>query len=330
MKDKVDSVRGIPKGSFSRVELDAGRLRIAILMCTYNGAVFLREQLDSFGKQSYTNWTLYVSDDASTDETRSILSDYQHRWGKDRVIIFNGPCKGFAENFMSLIKRPEVKGDYFAFSDQDDIWFCDKLERALASLQRATFHEPALYCSRTRLVNSVGTVIGMSPMFLKPPSFQNALVQSLAGANTMLINQAARNLLLQVPENAPLVAHDWLAYLLVTGCGGRVIYDTEPCLDYRQHGGNLIGANASVLDRLKRLREMLSGRFFEWTDANLKVLNGMSSYLSVKNRDVLVCLTAARSSSLFKRVNAYRKAGLYRQTLQGNLSLYLAVCIRKI
>ncbi|RMO89591.1 Glycosyl transferase, group 2 protein [Pseudomonas syringae pv. tagetis] len=300
------------------------------MMCTYNGAAYLREQLESFAAQTFSDWVLYVSDDASTDDTLRILSDYQVLWGNQRLVIFNGPCKGFAENFISLVQRPEIEADYFAFSDQDDVWFSDKLERSVNRLEHLDSSKPALYCSRTRLVDADLKVIGVSPLFSKPPSFKNALVQSLAGANTMLINQTARGLLVRLPEHSPLIAHDWLTYLLVTGCGGEVCYDAQPCLDYRQHSGNLIGANASTRDRLVRFRKMLSGRFIEWNDANVAILKGMERVLTVENRAVLTDFDNGRRQTGFKRLSTLRKAGIYRQTLQGNLSLMLAVCLGRV
>ncbi|RMQ69694.1 Glycosyl transferase, group 2 protein [Pseudomonas syringae pv. tomato] len=300
------------------------------MMCTYNGAAYLREQLESFAAQTFSDWVLYVSDDASTDDTLRILSDYQVLWGNQRLVIFNGPCKGFAENFISLVQRPEIEADYFAFSDQDDVWFSDKLERSVNRLEHLDSSKPALYCSRTRLVDADLKVIGVSPLFSKPPSFKNALVQSLAGANTMLINQTARGLLVRLPEHSPLIAHDWLTYLLVTGCGGEVCYDAQPCLDYRQHSGNLIGANASTRDRLVRFRKMLSGRFIEWNDANVAILKGMERVLTVENRAVLTDFDNGRKQPFFKRVSSLRKAGIYRQTVQGNLSLVVAICLRRV
>lgn len=304
--------------------------RIAILMCTYNGAAWLEEQLRSFQAQSFPHWTLYVSDDASTDATLDILENYRQRWGSDRLVIFRGPCKGFAENFISLIQRTEVQGDYFSFSDQDDVWFFDKLERGIASLESADPQVPALYCSRTRLVDANGSVIGESPLFPKATSFKNALVQSIAGANTMLINRAARDLLLQLPDQAPLVAHDWLTYLLVSGSGGQVIYDPQPSLDYRQHGGNLIGANATFRDRVARLRGMLSGRFVKWNDANTAILRDMERLLTPENREVLRLFDQGRKKAFLRRVIALSRSGVYRQTPQGNLSLLLAACLGRI
>ncbi len=312
------------------VEPDTGQPHVAILMCTYNGGAYLKEQLDSFGDQMFANWTLYVSDDASTDETLGVLAQYQLRWGANRLIIFSGPCNGFAENFISLIQRPEVKGDYFAFSDQDDVWFKDKLTRSVNRLEQLGKKVPSLYCSVTRLVDADRNVIGVSKFFNRPLSFQNALVQSIAGANTMLINAAARELLLQLPDRATLIAHDWLTYLLVTGAGGCVTYEPEPSLDYRQHSGNLIGANASFRDRLNRLQKMLSGRFIKWNDANLTILKALESRLTIENRQVLGHFDCGRRQRFFKRLAAFRKAGIYRQTLPGNLSLLLAACLGRI
>ncbi|KPZ29617.1 Group 2 family glycosyl transferase [Pseudomonas coronafaciens pv. zizaniae] len=326
--DSVSPLQG--RGSSEAGDRFSGHPRVAILMCTYNGAAYLREQLESFASQTLRDWTLYVSDDASTDDTLRVLSEYQTRWGSERLVVFNGPCKGFAENFISLVKRPEIDADYFAFSDQDDVWFSDKLKRSVDCLELIKRGTPALYCSRTRLVDADLKVIGVSPQFKKNPSFKNALVQSLAGANTMLINQPARDLLVQLPEHAPLIAHDWLTYLLVTGCGGQVFYDPEPCLYYRQHCGNLIGANASTRDRLIRFRKMLSGRFVEWNDANVATLKGMEAMLTEENRNVLAHFDNGRRQSFFKRVTTLRKSGVYRQTVQGNLSLMLAVCLGRV
>jgi glycosyltransferase involved in cell wall biosynthesis len=299
-------------------------------MCTFNGAAYLQEQLESFCDQSFEHWTLYVSDDASTDATRSILADYQQRWGESRLKIFSGPCQGFAKNFISLLKRPEVQARYYAFSDQDDVWFSDKLERSVAHLVTVADETPALYCSRTRLVDAKRNAAGFSPLFSRPPSFQNALVQSLAGANTMMINQSARDVLLQLPDDAKVVAHDWLAYLLITACGGTAIYDAQASLDYRQHGSNLIGANASFKDRLTRFRKMLSGRFVEWNDANLQILRAMSPLITQESRATLEHFENGRRLGAKSRLCELRKSGVYRQTAGGNISLVIAAFVARI
>lgn len=303
---------------------------VAILMCTYNGAAFLREQLDSFAQQTYEHWTLYVSDDASTDQTRSIIDEYQARWGTQRLVCFDGPREGFGKNFISLLKRHEVHADFYAFSDQDDVWFSDKLERSLAFLRARPASRPALYCSRSQLVDDSRHVLGFSPLFARTPSFRNALVQSLAGANTMMINHAARDLLLELPHDADVVAHDWLAYLLVTGSGGEVFYDARASLEYRQHDSNVIGANNRLKDRVKRLRKMLSGRFVNWNDSNVRILNALSARLTAENRAVLAHFEKGRRSGIVTRCRELYRSGIYRQTRLGNITLIIAALLAKI
>jgi glycosyltransferase involved in cell wall biosynthesis len=304
--------------------------RVAILLCTYNGSAFLDQQLESFASQTHDNWVIYASDDGSSDETLDILTGFQTKYGQDRLTVCSGPRQGFAKNFMSLVKNHTITADYFAFSDQDDIWLEDKLERSIAKLAGSPQGVPTLYCSRTRLINADRRVTGFSPLFTKLPGFRNALVQSLAGANTMLINNAARDLLAETADDAHIVAHDWLAYLLVSGCGGKVIYDPVPTLDYRQHGGNLIGANSSLKERLVRLGKMCSGRFSRWSSQNLYILNSFKPKLTPENRLTLSDFEQARQSSFIRRLSLMRKSGVYRQTPQGNVSLILAACLNKI
>jgi len=302
---------------------------VAILLTTYNGASFLKQQLDSIVGQSHGNWTLYISDDGSSDETLNIIETYRVSLGNERVRLFYGPRRGFAQNFLSLIRNPSVRGDFFAFSDQDDIWFADKLERSLKRFPQNE-GEPALYCSRTRLVDEDGGFIGYSPLFRKAPAFNNALVQSIAGANTMLLNAAARALLARIPEHAQVVSHDWLCYLLVSGCGGYIHYDPEPTLDYRQHGGNLIGSNSGFYDRLVRIRKMFAGTFREWNRQNLLALDYCGEQLEKHNRSVLSLFETARTASLPRRLYLLKRAGVYRQTSFGTFGLILAATIGRI
>ena len=302
---------------------------IAILLCTYNGSNYLREQLDSFVSQTHKNWVVYASDDGSTDRTLDILRSYQKTLG-NRIVILQGPRQGFARNFLSLLQHQAVKGDYFAFSDQDDIWMTDKLARGLAALQSQNHDGAALYCSRTELIDAEGNPLGFSPLFSKPPSFRNALVQSLAGANTMLINQQTRALLAATPADARIVAHDWLAYLIVSSHQGLIIYDPKPTLLYRQHGNNLIGSNTGIRHSLIRLTHALRGRFSEWNEMNLNVLLLQKDRLPQQSHQVLEQFELARRSPLFKRVRLLIKAQVHRQTLAGNLSLAAAAILNKL
>lgn len=165
--------------------------KVAILLCTYHGQHYLAEQLDSFAAQSHPNWEIWASDDGSEDDTHAILEAYQQKWPAGRLSIHFGPAEGFAANFLSLTCKASIKADYYAYSDQDDVWEAGKLERAVRWLETIPPNIPALYCGRTRLVDADNNEIGLSPLFSKPPSFANALMQNIGGGNTMVFNNAA-------------------------------------------------------------------------------------------------------------------------------------------
>lgn len=303
---------------------------IAILLCTYNGERFLKEQLDSIANQTYRDWSLYVSDDGSTDNTLHVIESFKSKFAPGKVTLFQGPKQGFAKNFISLLKRDYIAADFFAFCDQDDIWFADKLERSIKHLSSSASSQPALYCSRTRLVNMNGGVIGFSPLYSKAPSFRNALVQSLAGANTMLVNKCAKELISKTPDDAHIPAHDWLAYLLVSGTGGDITFDKAPTLDYRQHDNNLIGSNSGITARASRLIKMFSGRFKNWNNQNIYILEKMQNSLSTENLLHFEDFCNARKSRLARRILFIMKSGVYRQTLAGKISLWVAVTLNKL
>lgn len=304
--------------------------KVAVLMATYNGADYLPEQIESLIEQSYSEWELCVSDDGSSDQTLALLDGIANSTLVGRLRVFAGPRQGFAKNFLSLVRRSEIQADYFAFCDQDDLWRQDKLARGLAALQQVPAQVPALYCSRTHSVDGDGEHLGFSPLFSKSPCFANALVQSIAGGNTMIFNAAARDLLAQTPADITIVSHDWWAYLLVSGCGGQVFYDAEATLDYRQHAGNLVGANSSWRDRLLRLRKMFSGRFREWNDANLIALSFYQAQLTPENQQKLKIFARGRNGPLLTRLRSIKETGVFRQTMAGHLGLWLAAVLKKV
>ncbi len=304
--------------------------KVAILLATYQGQQYLAAQLDSYAAQTHPHWQVWASDDGSQDETCAILQAYQAKWGNDRLSIRTGPAQGFAANFLSLTCNAGIEADYYAYSDQDDIWKADKLERALSLLQTVPSDTPALYCSRTSLIDTNNRVIGFSPLFTKPPCFANALMQNVGGGNTMVFNSAARALLCEAGENVDVVTHDWWAYLVVSGCGGQVFYDAHPSLLYRQHGENLVGMNSSWSARFVRIRMLWQGQFRRWNDRHLQALQCLRPKLTADNHKTLDRFTLARNQRLIPRLIGLRRSGIYRQTLLGNLGLIAAALFKKI
>jgi len=147
-------------------------------MGTYNGEKFLAEQLDSISAQTHSNWRLISSDDGSSDRTLNILKDYQTLWGGDRLEIRQGPCDGFCANFMSLASDPSIQADFYAFSDQDDVWFPEKLQTAISAIEDSEDREiPHLYCGRSVYNSEALEPCGESAWFSFPKKFRNGAFQ---------------------------------------------------------------------------------------------------------------------------------------------------------
>ena len=303
---------------------------VAILMCTYNGENFLKEQLDSIQNQDYKNWTLYVNDDGSKDKTLDILKAYQKKWGNKKLHIRRGPKKGFSQNFLQIICDKKINADLYFLSDQDDVWMPHKLSHTIKKLSKLDLLKPALYCARTTYVSSdAQKIIGESELFLKPPSFRNAIVQSLAGGNTMAFNNALKNFVSQNIE-IEVISHDWWLYLVNELIGGKTLYDAESTILYRQHSNSLIGANTGFIAKLRRLKMLLRGVYRNYNSLHLSVLNTINLPTTKAKFKLINDFYINRDKGLFRRIRMIRKLGIYRQTLDTHLGLYLGAIFNKL
>jgi len=302
--------------------------RVLVLLATFNGALYLEEQLQSIASQTWREIDIIASDDGSTDATLKVLADWAARWKMGSFRIVAGPKSGFAANFRSLILDAPWQGSFVAFCDQDDVWDPGKLEAAIEVLRGRT--TAALYGSRSRLIGPAGEALGLSPLFPRPPSFANAIVQSLAGGNTMVMNARAFALLRESARRTPFLMHDWWSYLIVSGAGGLVHYDPTPRIGYRQHPGNAIGGGMGQLGRVKRLWELLTGKFSRWSDRNLAALELCADLLTEQSRATLARFKQLRRSGPLRATRLLLQAGIYRQTLKGNIALGIAVALRRI
>ena len=303
---------------------------VAILLYTYNGERFLAELLDSLEAQTHQNCVLIVSNDGSKDGTLDILLKYQAKWAQGKMTIHNGPQKGFCLNFLSLACDSEIQADYYAFCDQGDAWLPEKLTVALQTIAaNQNIYVPFIYCGRTTYVTEQVKPCGISPLFVFPPSFRNALVQSIARGNAIVFNLAAKLLIEKAgPLNVP--SHDWWVYQLISGAEGDVFYDLVPYLLYRQHDGALVGGNNCFSAKMERVKMLWQGRFQSWNTQNIAALNQVRHLLIKNHQDILNLFDTLRVAGLGDRFRLMEVCGLYRQTRRGTLSLYLAALFKRI
>lgn len=304
---------------------------ICILMSTYQGDKHLMEQLESIRNQTHRNWKLFVSDDGSTDNTLTILRHFQSSLPAGQMEIFDGPKKGFAANFMSLLLNTYIRGSYFAFSDQDDYWCGDKLTEATSKLKLSLGNKeiPAVYASARTLVDDSLKPIGKEGARRLIPSFTNALAQNIAGGNTIVLNGPMRQLLLDIGA-VEIVSHDWWVYLVCTGAGGLFYYDETPHLLYRQHLNNAIGTSRSLRARLTSVGRVIGGQYRRWIDINIDSLSKAKWAFTKDNVCALEALISVRDTSGRERVINLLRSGVHRQTRLGTAGLFLAYLLNMI
>ncbi len=289
--------------------------RVQILLSTYNGEKYLRPQLDSFlALENAGDISVLIRDDGSTDGTREILEEYRDRHGFSLVF---GDNIGFVDSMTALFSMADMSCDYFAFSDQDDVWLPDKLSRAVEALDRGDNTAPLLYAALSYLVDAELHAIGQTMTPKKPPLFYNAMVQNVCPGHTQVANHALMALLRREKcEN--ILVPDFFVYMLASATG-RVIFDATPTTLYRQHGGNVIGYRNGFFrnlgTRLKRMK----------TDAPKKGVRQLLS-LVTHYRDVMKSeyLDEARrfffcGKNFFTRLGYMFSAKAYRQSLAENL-----------
>jgi rhamnosyltransferase len=243
---------------------------VVVLLATYNGQQYLREQLDSLFSQTFQDFRLVVHDDDSTDDTVKILKEYYEKY-PDRVeIIYGQRCGSAKHNFLYLLSQ--VEADCYFLCDQDDVWLPDKMERQLAAMTEgmegnekrpvAVFSDMYVVDADLSIMsNSFIRYIGRSP---KNIAYTQILIDNPAAGTAMCINRSLRDIAISKKsinwEYVPM--HDaWL--LVLAAIYGDVKYVDAPLVYYRQTGHNTMGASTeSTMDKIGRNLDDANKGFF--------------------------------------------------------------------
>lgn len=270
--------------------------QIAILMATYNGEKYLREQIDSLIMQTYKDWHLYVHDDGSKDTTVSIVMEYVKKY-PDKITLMDYPSQGGAcKNFLSMLER--VEASYYMFCDQDDVWLTEKTEKTFERMQilERQFHEqPIIVHSDLILVDE--SLHTLDTSFVRNQhikieaikNFEDYAATNTATGCTMLFNQQARQCIKRPYYKA--IMHDSWICLSVISQHGIVDFLYEPLLKYRQHSGNTLGAcdmnQQTLMYKLKHIQQQINHNIRHYQEMNairpLSVLDFLKAKLRYKN-----------------------------------------------
>lgn len=224
--------------------------KVEVLMSTYNGERFLKEQIDSILNQEGVEISLMIRDDGSTDKTINIIDEIVKQ--NSNVSMYRGENLGPARSFMDLIYNSN-EADYYAFADQDDVWDSKKIISAINKMDGKE-NEPTLYISALQVVDENLNDIE----FRKVEGnfcLEGEMVKNFATGCTQVFNNKLRNILKKYKPNF-IVMHDSWITRVCYAVEGKVIIDENSYIKYRQHEKNLIGYKDAKLKKIKKQYKM--------------------------------------------------------------------------
>jgi hypothetical protein len=225
-----------------------------------------------------------------------------------------GGCQHITRSFLTLLR--EARKDaaaFFAFSDQDDVWLPEKLERGIAGLEAVPPGQPALYCAQRIIVDSALMRTGEPGPLRRKPGFPAALTQNIAPGCTMMLNRAAADLIL-ASDPPDTLWHDWWCYVIVAAAGGRVLADSDATVLYRQHGNNRVGEPRSWWRRGIAALRRGPRPFMRLLREHVATLEARPDLLPDETRATLTVIVTGLNGGLRARLRALRLAGFVRQT----------------
>ena len=286
-------------------------MKVNILMSTYNGQQFLAEQIRSIQEQSYTDWTLFIRDDGSSDNTKEILKDFEHQDSRIHLIDSDKSDNlGVIKSFHKLVNHD--RADYYFFSDQDDVWLPNKLELSLKEAQNYLADLPLMVYMDLKVVNQDLEIMTESMVKSQSHHANTELVQELT-ENTVtggvaMINHALAEMW---QETDDILMHDWYLALLASAFGTLVFID-QPGELYRQHSDNVLGARTLSKRFKKWIRpHILFAVYWDLIKNSQKQARHLLQMpLSQSNRELIEAFVTIMDKSMLERFRILRKYGL--------------------
>lgn len=233
--------------------------KVDILLATYNGEKYIKEQVESILNQTYENIRIIISDDCSTDNTRQVLKEYENN--EKIKIFYQEKNLGYVKNFEFLLKQ--VKSNLYMLSDQDDVWKKEKVEKSVEKIESEKLdlvfgdlevvdeNLNTLYKSYNRYMHLIHKI----KKYQKDYRLQY-LYNCMTGC-TIISRKNWIDKVLPFPTNSKYMIHDyWLG--LVIALNGKVGYIEEPYILYRQHGKNQVGSKkaSKTASKLEEVRNI--------------------------------------------------------------------------
>lgn len=248
-------------------------MRIAVLMSTYNGDLFLDKQLESLANQTIADeMIIYIRDDGSTDDTFDIIKKWKK---KIKIVLYNEKNVGPAISFWTLLMNPEIQADYYAFCDQDDIWDANKIEKGIEKLKGNT----CLYACNCRIIDENGTIIKEYRTNRTPNmTIRKLFVSGCAQGCSMIFSDRLCQYI-RTANISCIPMHD-LIVMLYANCEGSIYWDMEPHFGYRVHSNNVVAKNNKT--GIKKLKTVL----WNWKNSSKHSMSIVAEELIASNKQI--------------------------------------------
>lgn len=224
---------------------------VNIIMCTYNGGKYIKEQLQSIVDSTVNDWKLFVFDDQSIDNTLEIIDQFEKKYPNKIIVTINSIKKGAIVNFLSGIYDIGLKmkdTDFIMLCDQDDIWNPNKIQKTKKGMNELISvygnNMPLLVCTDVTVVDDRMNTINdsfrrMNHYSIKNLDFSHLIMENKVQGCTTMINKSLAVMLERIP--AKVIMHDaWMAF--IASAFGKIKYIDEPTMKYRQHESNVQGS----------------------------------------------------------------------------------------
>lgn len=298
---------------------------VAILLSTFNGEKYLPDLLKSLKCQTHKKFTIFVIDDGSRDETVKILNSSS----LDIIIFKTKGKRDPVKNFIELLYLVPKKFDFYCFCDQDDYWLKNKISYSIKKLK---LNKANILGTRTFITDKSLKIKFNSKLFTKP-SFENSLVQSIAGGNTLFWDSEFHNFICNLKTPYP-ASHDWYLYQVSQLYSFKFIFICRPTLLYRQHNNNVVGSNQGLINFLRRIYLGLKGNYKNWHEMNKNHLLNVDSTKRLDRNNLFLAQQfyyfRGSSNSLKALKNIFFKYKIRRQSLIDNIILLIAILIYRI
>ena len=302
-------------------------MRIAVLMATYNGERYIKDQIESILKQDTSaEMTLIVRDDGSSDNTKIIIQEYAD---DGKLIFVKGENIGAARSFISLV-RDNQGYDFYAFSDQDDVWNKDKLQRGINAL--TGIGHPALYCTNCELVDSNLQSIGRNTHRATPKYTLESILclASCAQGCTSVFNKELATIIQENEIPEIFIMHDSMITCLCALIGGTIIYDEVPSMKYRMHGDNVFGMVSAkqgigsvIIDRIREITQKRKVSMYDQAECLLRTYD---KYIKTQNKKVCRIVINSKSS-MTDRLRLVFNRKLQHDTLNKTITKKLEILL---